>query len=109
MTDTETLLLYDGDCRFCTAAVAFVRRHDHAGRIRCEPQGSAEGVRRLRTCTFGCDTLHLFDADGHHERSEAVLRVAAGLGAPWSWFRVLGWVPKAWRDAVYDFVARHRS
>jgi predicted DCC family thiol-disulfide oxidoreductase YuxK len=38
-----------------------------------------------------------------------VLRVAAGLGAPWSWLRVLGCVPRARRDAVYDFIARRRA
>jgi len=43
-----------------------------------------------------------------HVRSEAALRIAARLGAPWSWLVMLRVLPRAWRDAVYDFVAARR-
>jgi predicted DCC family thiol-disulfide oxidoreductase YuxK len=51
----------------------------------------------------------LLDDGGTHERSEAILRIAEGLGGAW---RILGrltrLVPRAARDLVYDAVARRR-
>ncbi len=41
--------------------------------------------------------------------SDAVLRLARILGAPWSVLAWFGWVPRAWRDALYGVVARHRD
>ena len=42
------------------------------------------------------------------DKSTAALAVAADLGAPWSWTAVFRIIPRAARDAVYDFIARHR-
>ena len=39
-------------------------------------------------------------------RSEAAWRIAARLQAPWSWLKVLRFVPG--RDALYRLVARNR-
>jgi predicted DCC family thiol-disulfide oxidoreductase YuxK len=51
----------------------------------------------------------LLDDDGTHERSEAILRIADGLGGPWSFAgRVARLVPRTLRDLVYDAFARRR-
>ena len=47
-------------------------------------------------------------AAGAHERSDAALRTARALGAPWSWLWLLIAIPRPLRDAAYDFVARNR-
>jgi predicted DCC family thiol-disulfide oxidoreductase YuxK len=41
-------------------------------------------------------------------RAAAALVVADALGWPWRATRVLGILPRAWLDAGYDRVARHR-
>jgi len=41
-------------------------------------------------------------------RSDAVVRLARHLRAPWSWLRFLRVVPRSVRDAVYDAVAQRR-
>jgi predicted DCC family thiol-disulfide oxidoreductase YuxK len=41
-------------------------------------------------------------------RSDAALALAAYLGGPWRVLRAARIVPRAWRDSLYDFVARHR-
>jgi predicted DCC family thiol-disulfide oxidoreductase YuxK len=108
MTDGSSTILYDGECRLCSGAVAFVRRRDRRGRFRFVPLGSAAAGRLLADGGGDCDTLHLLDAAGHHVRSAAVLRIAAGLGRPWSLLRFLRVVPAGLRNAAYDLVARHR-
>jgi predicted DCC family thiol-disulfide oxidoreductase YuxK len=41
-------------------------------------------------------------------RSEAVLRLLAYLGMPWSLGRIGGLLPVGMRDRAYDWVARRR-
>jgi predicted DCC family thiol-disulfide oxidoreductase YuxK len=52
----------------------------------------------------------LIDDAGTWLRSDAVLRIAAGLGSPWSAARVFLMVPRVVRDGAYKVVAavRHR-
>jgi predicted DCC family thiol-disulfide oxidoreductase YuxK len=50
----------------------------------------------------------LIDDEGTWVRSDAVLRIAGRLGAPWSAAGVLLAVPRPLRDGVYRLVARVR-
>lgn len=54
------------------------------------------------------DSIVLVDQDGVHFRSDAAIRIAKGLGPPWSVLGLLVVVPRPIRDATYDFVARNR-
>ena len=94
----SSTVLFDGECNLCCGAVKFIRKRDRGGRFRFVPLDGDEA----------CDTLHLLDEAGHHDRSEAVQLIAADLPFPWSLFRFLKIVPRPFRDTCYDFVARHR-
>lgn len=54
------------------------------------------------------DSIILLDKSGLHTQSDAVLRILAQLGAPWSWLSALLIIPRAPRDALYRFVAARR-
>ena len=107
-TEEPATILYDGECNLCLGAVGFIRHHDEKGRFRFVPLESAEGRDLLAVRDGGCDTLHLLDDAGHHDRSTAALRIAADLPFPWSLLRYLRFVPRSFRDACYDYVARRR-
>ncbi|MFH2052924.1 MAG: DCC1-like thiol-disulfide oxidoreductase family protein [bacterium] len=108
MHPPNATVLYDGECRFCKRAISMIERHDQAGRFRCLPLDSAEAAPLLAAAGGDCETLHLFDDAGHHERSTAVLRIARDLGPPWSLLWWLRFVPRRLRDAAYGAVARRR-
>lgn len=40
--------------------------------------------------------------------SDAALEIARDLSGLWPYCRVLRWIPRTWRDAVYKWLARHR-
>lgn len=110
------VLLYDGACGFCSAAVRFVLRHDRRGTLRFAPlQGAyaAEVIARHPELA-GVDALLWVEtpAVGAPERvlasSAAVLRVAAYVGGPWRLALAAWLVPRPLRDGLYDLVARHR-
>lgn len=108
MTDQQPTILFDDGCRLCRGAVSFLRRRGGRGRFRFLPLGSPQAAELLATVESGCDTLHLFDASGHHDRSTAVLRAAVELDRPWSALRFLRVIPRGLRDAVYNLIAQNR-
>lgn len=107
------VVLFDGVCPLCHAVVRRVARHDAGGRYRFAPLDSEVGRRLLagagREPEDGSPgTVVLVEGDRVWERSDAVLRIAAGLDAPWRWLAALRGVPRPLRDAAYDAVARRR-
>jgi len=118
MNAGPNLVLFDGECAFCTGWVMFLVHRDHHARLRFAPlQGStARGI--LARHGFAEPPLRsmilIEDADTATEtltrKSEAALRTFAKLGGAWRAARWLQVFPRALRDAVYDFIAarRHR-
>lgn len=106
----DAILLYDGDCGFCSRGVLFVFRRDPRARIRFASLQSARGRALLDEHHLPHDlsTMVLVDAKGAHVRSAGVLRTARLLRWPWSWGYAAILVPRPLRDAAYRWIAAHR-
>jgi predicted DCC family thiol-disulfide oxidoreductase YuxK len=105
------IVLFDGVCNLCNGVVRFVIDRDPRARFRFASLQSELGRGLLRHHGLdpeALDAVMLVDGEGAHVRSTAALRIARGLRAPWPWLAPLALVPRVLRDAVYDFVARHR-
>lgn len=104
------ILLYDGDCGFCTRGVLFSFDRDPRARLRYASLQSEVGRSLLSQhgIPFDITTVVLVDEKGAHVRSTAVLRTARLLRWPWSWAYAAILVPRPIRDAAYRFVAKHR-
>lgn len=99
----------------CADGVQRVLRHDHHGTLRFAPlQGSfAASVRARHPELDNVDSMVWVEpaGDGSERlfvRSSAGLRIARYLGGLWSVLLVGHLLPRSWRDALYDFIARHR-
>ncbi len=104
------MLFFDGHCHLCQRSVQWVLRHDRRGRLRFAPL-QAESVQDLLATAPAPlpDSLILYDEEGIHFRSEAVLRLLTHLGGPWSLLARAGrLIPRGLRDRLYDLVATHR-
>ena len=53
-------------------------------------------------------TVVVIDAGHEYTKSDAALHLLRYLRRPWPLLRVLRFVPRPARDAVYDVIARHR-
>ncbi|MFD1468901.1 thiol-disulfide oxidoreductase DCC family protein [Hymenobacter caeli] len=112
-TPAPAVILFDGVCNLCHGFVQFVIRHDAAGRFRFAALQSAAG--RALLAAHGApppapdpESVLLLLNGRLYSHSGAVLRIARELGWPWR-LAAAGWVlPRAWRDGLYRFVARHR-
>ena len=106
--DERPVLFYDGDCGLCHWAVGFTLRHDPEGRFRFAPLGG-ESFKAVRPPGPLPDSFVLLQGGRTFVRSEATIRMLRVLGGGWA---VLGGlarlVPRALRDATYDWIARHR-
>jgi predicted DCC family thiol-disulfide oxidoreductase YuxK len=104
------ILLFDGTCALCHGTVKWVLRRDRAGTMRFAPLDSEigrEAMRRLPSLA-GVDSVVLLHREGAWIKSTAALEIARYLGGVWS-LALMGYlVPRAWRDRLYDYVARTR-
>jgi predicted DCC family thiol-disulfide oxidoreductase YuxK len=105
------VLLYDGVCNLCNAAVRFTVARDDEGRFRFAPLQSDAGqelLERHGLPTEGFDSFVLVDGEDCYTESTAALRVCRGLDFPWPLLSVFLVLPAAVRDPVYELVAANR-
>ena len=116
MPDSDPdIIFFDGVCNLCSGFVQFIIRHDQAGRFRFAALQSEAGQDLLAKHGFApsagaaeLDSVLLLSGGQLYYHSSAVLRIARGLGGGWALAGVGGLRPRAWRDALYRFIARNR-
>jgi predicted DCC family thiol-disulfide oxidoreductase YuxK len=109
--DDRPIIIFDGYCALCSGWAEFVLRHDHAGTFRLLSAQSALG--RALYVHYGLDpqdyeTNILIADGGAWFKSESSIRMAEGLGFPWSLARALRILPLPVRDKLYAMIARNR-
>lgn len=109
--DDRPIIVYDGHCALCTGWVRFVIRHDRAGRFRLLAAQSPLGQALYRH--YGLDATafetNILIADGlPWFKLVGSVRMARGLGFPWSLAGLLGLLPRRLGERLYDGVARNR-
>lgn len=108
------VVLFDGVCNLCNAAVTFIIDRDPEGVFRFAPLQSGLGQRLTRQCgleaavTGDAETIVLVEGGRCTVRSTAALRIARRLGGAWPLLAVLLEVPVPLRDAAYRLIARNR-
>ncbi len=111
MADERAVILFDGVCNLCNAAVNFVIERDPEARFRFAPLQSDAGrelLARSDSKTAAPDSVVLIVGDRACVKSSAALRIAAHLAAPWPLLSAFRIVPRPMRDFVYDWIARNR-
>ena len=107
----EKLILFDGVCVLCNGSMQFILKHERAAEFHFAAVQSAAGRRALAAHgqpTEDWDSVVVVDGTAVYLKSDAAIRIAGDLRAPWSWLRVLAILPRGLRDWLYDRVARNR-
>jgi predicted DCC family thiol-disulfide oxidoreductase YuxK len=108
--DALDLILFDGDCVLCSHSARFVHARDRDGRFRYVAIQSEAGqvlARRLGIDPLKPATNAVILNGKASVKSDAVFAVL-GVLPGYGWTRVAKLAPRAFRDWVYDRVARNR-
>jgi predicted DCC family thiol-disulfide oxidoreductase YuxK len=109
--DDRPVIIFDGHCVLCSRSAQFVLRHDRRSAFRLLAAQTPLG-HALYT-HYGLDprdyeSMILITDGVAWLKSEAVIRIAQGLGLPWSLAAIVRVLPRAWRDRLYGVLARNR-
>lgn len=117
-TADKPLVLYDGYCGLCDRSVRWLVEADRSAVLHFAPlQGETAApilARHGIPATQEFRSMLTVENAGEPDerilaRSDGALAALIAVGGGWALLARLGrWVPRFVRDAVYDFVARHR-
>lgn len=105
------IVLFDGLCNLCNAAVDFILRRDRAGVFRFAALQSEAGralLARHGLPDLDPGSMVLIEGGRAYQRSTAALRIARRLRFPWPLLAALLVIPVSLRDPVYGWIARNR-
>ena len=107
---SSAVILFDGTCAFCERSVRLIATRDQ-GYFQFGASQNPEGralLAQFGTSREATRSIILIEGERIYLRSDAVLRIAARMRAPWKYAAVFLWVPRPIRDLVYSFVAAVR-
>ena len=105
------IVVFDGQCRFCSGWVRFLLPRDRRGRLRFAAMQGRQGAALLARHGLkpeNLDTLLVTEGEDALLRTEAIIRVVRALGGVWTLSALLYAVPAFLRDPLYGLVARNR-
>ena len=110
-TKHERVIIFDGVCNWCNFWVNFAIDHDPLGTFKLgtlQSHYAGQILRELHLSSDDFETFLLLERNRVFTKSTAALRVAKQLSGLWPLLYLFIIIPVPIRDAVYDFVARHR-
>ncbi|PTM10801.1 MAG: hypothetical protein DA408_15150 [Bacteroidetes bacterium] len=111
MSANPPILLFDGVCNLCNGFVQFIIRRDPEGVFRFASLQSETGkalLAQYNLDTNALNTVVLIDQGQAYTHSAVALRLLPQLRGFWSWTQIFWLIPRTWRDAAYNWVARNR-
>jgi len=107
----KKIVLFDGLCNLCSRGVQFIIERDKKNQFlfaSLQSNAASEILKKFNQQTNELHSFVLIDDDKIYTRSSATLRVLKYLSRGWRLCYALIIIPKFIRDAVYDYIARHR-
>ena len=108
----KKIILFDGVCNLCNGAVQFIIKRDKKDVFRYAALQSEIGEQLVTERGIDIskvDSIILIEPGrAYYTKSDAALEIAQGFGGFWKALALFTWIPKTFRDAIYDWVARNR-
>ncbi|MEM9000829.1 MAG: thiol-disulfide oxidoreductase DCC family protein [Bacteroidota bacterium] len=109
---TKKIILFDGVCNLCNGAIQFIIKHDKKDMFRYAALQSEIGeqlVKERGIDTTKVDSIILIvPGQAYYVKSDAALKIGKGFGGLWKGLTLLEWIPRTFRNWIYDIVARNR-
>ncbi|PWL38822.1 thiol-disulfide oxidoreductase [Flagellimonas aquimarina] len=112
MEKEKKIILFDGVCNLCNGAIQFVIKRDKKDTFRYAALQSEIGeqlVTERAIDTAKVDSIILIEPGvAYFTKSDAALQISKSFGGSWKLLSIFTWIPKSFRDVVYDLIARNR-
>ena len=108
----KKIILFDGVCNLCDAAVQFVIKHDKKDDFRfvgLQSDLGQEIIKHIGINTKNIDSIILYEPGiAYYYKSEAVLEIAKNLSGIFYFATIFKILPAKLRDQIYDYIAKNR-
>ncbi|WP_167605628.1 thiol-disulfide oxidoreductase DCC family protein [Maribellus sediminis] len=110
MNQRLPIILFDGVCNLCNAAINFILKRDKRKQFRYISLQSDEGVKLVKSYQIPeeTDSVILILNETVYIESEAAIEIGRLLPWPWKWSSGFRIIPKKLRDGIYRWIARNR-
>lgn len=108
---SRKIVFYDGDCGLCNRSVAYVLRNEKHNEIHFASIQSKFTIDFFSLRDWDApdlSTFYFFNNEVLYERSTAALQLSKELKYPHRLLSMFFIVPRFFRDAAYDFIAKRR-
>lgn len=104
------LVLFDGYCHLCSGVVQRILKRDKAAYFRFAPLSSslAAEIKTHFHIAENVDSIVLIEQGKAYVYADAAMRIGRKLGGVYRLLSVGRLLPRAWRDGIYKWIARHR-
>jgi predicted DCC family thiol-disulfide oxidoreductase YuxK len=109
--DQKSILLFDGICNLCNGSVQFILKRDQKEQFlfaSLQSDAAEKLLLQYKEKKIGMDSIVLIEDGKVYQKSTAVLKICQHLNWPWRIFLVGVYLPKSWRDKLYDLIAKNR-
>lgn len=107
----KKILLFDGVCNLCDGFVQFLLKRDKKGLYlfaSLQSDMAKQLLEKYQVIDLGLETVVMIDGTQVYTHSDVALEVAKDLGGFYHLFSPLGFLPKKFRNRIYDWVASNR-
>ncbi len=110
MSAVNPILLFDGECKFCSFWVQFIKKRKPKNQFQFLPLQSETGKELLHEYKVNpsIDSVVFIWKEKAHIKSNAAFQILIQLGGFWNLLLVFWLIPRPIRDWMYDLVARNR-
>ena len=112
LPQNKKIILFDGLCNLCDAAVQFVIKHDKKDVFRFVPLQSELGQQILKHIGINpsnIDSIILYQPGiAYYYKSSADLEIARSLGGFFHFGTIFKIIPTGIRNQLYDYIAKNR-
>ena len=107
----KVIIIFDGNCNFCSRWVLFIISRDGYDRFRFTASQMPAAKHILEKYNVTDDVINTFilvEDDHVYARTAGILRIFKNLPGLWPALYIFRIVPPFLRDPVYNFIARNR-
>ncbi len=112
MENDKKIILFDGVCNLCNSTVQFIIKKDKEDLFKFTALQSDTGKKLLTERNIGTediDSIILIEPNvAYYTKSTAALEIGKNLKGLRTLSSILLWLPEAFRNIVYDFIAKNR-